>query len=407
MIRLFKNKDWYGLGLFLLLIVLVGYQEMVSPAIGIFVLIVLTEGFFFKSLEVRFNRVTFLFVILFVLYLTGMLWTEHPEVGWKLLEYKMSFFIFPLLFMFHKKTMHSEFVITGIVWGALLLTLRLVAGSYTYPDLSFYDLSRNVVFLHPTYASIYLTLGAVLLAYRMRGESHFFQRIAVFMLMLLFAVMVLLIGSMAGILFLGIAVFSGIAILVYTYFKKIGLVFYLILFPLLFVWAFLKMDKMQYDIEMIKTVYAEVGNGKQSFIEANRDANSGVKQRVILWYLATEIILENPMGVGTGDIDFALMEKYEHYELDALKAHNLNPHNQFLQIGIDLGFLGIAFLIFMIIYLFRAAIQRRNYFLLFVVACLFFNSFFESVLQRQSGIVFFTLVICFCLSYSEIVPQKK
>jgi hypothetical protein len=65
------------------------------------------------------------------------------------------------------------------------------------------------------------------------------------------------------------------------------------------------------------------------FIEKNRLENSGVKQRVILWCLATEIIYEHPMGVGTGDIDFVLMEKYDKYGLLALKDHNLNPHNQF------------------------------------------------------------------------------
>ncbi len=407
MIRLYKNRDWYGLGLFFLLIVLVGYQEMVSPAIGIFAIIVLIEGLFFKTLEFKFNKRTFLFVILFLVYLTGLIWSDHRDVGWKLMEYKMSFFIFPLLFIFRKRTLDHDAVIGGLIWGAALLTMRLIIGYFEYPSLAFYDISRNVVNMHPTYTSIYLTLASFLLVYFNYGNKFSFSKLTSFLAVLLFSGIVLMIGSMAGILFLGLTMFCGVAILVFNYFKKIGLIVYLIIFPILFVFAFMKMDKMQYDIEMIKSVYTELGEGKQFFIEKNRIENSGVKQRVILWCLAAEIIYEHPMGVGTGDIDVVLMEKYEKYGLLALKDINLNPHNQFLQIGIDLGILGIAFLLFMMIYFFKVAIQRKSYFLLVVIGCLFFNSFFESVLQRQSGIVFFTLVICFCLTYSGVLPHKK
>ncbi|MBK6527043.1 MAG: O-antigen ligase family protein [Crocinitomicaceae bacterium] len=330
MIRLYKNRDWYGLGLFFLLIILVGYQEMVSPAIGIFAIIVIIEGLFFKTLEFKFNKHTFIFIILFLFYLAGLIWSDHRDIGWKLMEYKMAFFIFPLLFAFRKKLIDHDAILTGLIWGATLLTSRLLVGYFEYPNLTFYDISRSVVNMHPTYTSIYLTLASFLLVYFNYGNKFSYSKVIDFIGVFLFSALVLFIGSMAGILFLGLTLFFGAAVVVFNHFKKMGLIIYLIIFPILFVFAFLKMDKMQYDIEMIESVYKDLGDGKQFFIEKNRLENSGVKQRVISWCLAAEIIYEHPMGVGTGDIDFVLMEKYDKYRLLALKNQNLNPHNQFL-----------------------------------------------------------------------------
>ena len=144
-----------------------------------------------------------------------------------------------------------------------------------------------------------------------------------------------------------------------------------------------------------------------TFIEKNKLDPSGTKSRVTLWLISAEIIEENPFGVGTGDIDFFLSEKCDQYDLQLLKQSNLNPHNQYLQIGIDLGFPGIILLFVLIGSILYVAINNKNYFLFFLGFSLFFNALFESVLQRQSGIVFYTSLMCIVLVYNDQLKWKE
>ena len=124
--EILKRADVYGITLFSLLTIMVGFQEMVAPAIGVTILVVIFEGLIRRKLSFKPNTGLFLWIGLFLLYLLGLLWSEHTEVGWKLLEYKMSFFIFPLLFLFPKKGCAYKEVINGFLAGLLLLVLSQV-----------------------------------------------------------------------------------------------------------------------------------------------------------------------------------------------------------------------------------------------------------------------------------------
>lgn len=403
MITLIRNRDFYGIGLFLLLTVMVGYQQLVSPAIGIFLLVVLAEGFIFKSLQFKFNKYTVLFIFLFVFYLIGISWADYRDVGWKLLEYKMSFFIFPILFFFHKANTNVWLVLQGLVYGCMILATRFVielyfSGAESLPP---FEISRVILDLHPTYTSVYFTMASVFLIYGYVSKNLNWSIFIITPLVIIFCYLVFTMSSFAAILFLALSVAIGVGILIYVWLKWKGIIAYLLICPVAIYFTVIKIDSLQYDIEMVELAYDEMAGGKESFLEKNKFEKSGTKERVMMWYLSTEIITENPFGVGTGDIDFYLVEKCNKYHLDRLKEDNLNPHNQFLQIGIDIGIVGIFFLLFLIGKLFFLAIKSGNYFLFFLILSLSFNALFESVLQRQSGIVFYSCVICLVLVYNH------
>ncbi len=408
MINLIKNKDYYGLSVFMLLVVLIGYQEMVSPAIGIFILVVLTEGLFLKRLKFEFNKFTLLFVVLFLLYLVGLIWSEHKEIGWKLLEYKMAFFIFPFLFLFPKRTSNAPDFLSGIVWGCLILSLRfLVADLIQNVDLTYYEISRQYVNLHPTYAAIYFSIGIVYLIEGKVSKRTPWKWYFVLPLIILFSSMVLGLTSLAGILYLAFVIAFFIGYFIKIRFHKIVFWGYLLLIPIVMLVGVSKISFLQYDLEMIRVVKSDISQGKQFFLEKHKANESGTIERVIMWYISTEIIVENPLGVGTGDIDFYLLDKCKKYDLKLLFELNLNPHNQYLQIGIDLGFLGIIYLIGMLGALIIKSIRSADIFLFLTVFSLLFNSLFESVLQRQSGIVFYSLILCLTLVYRSTRTDVK
>ena len=389
--------------LYLLLLVLVIFQKMISPAIGITILGFFGMILFTKDLKFYWNWPLYTFFILFIIYAISLLWTDHLEIGGKLLEYKMVFFIFPIIFSFKSVKINFWLIIEGFLVGAVLLALGLLLGiAYGHDDIA---LASDTLFhLHPTYSSAYLTNAAFILAYgKYKGQISWHSWLVAAVLILWVFVIFLLI-SFAAILFIILAIG---AIGIYLIYKRRGAktaVGLTIGFGLVFFIILSRSQVLSYDYATTKQTIVEVLEEPEYFIIRNNDAVSGTKQRVLMWIFASQVIWENPMGVGLGDIDFALEKKIKEYGVKPLLEKQLNPHNQFLQIGVDTGFLGMIFLIGMIVYLMRYALKTKNYILLFILLNLTFNCLFESMLQRQSGIIFYTLMICFTISAN---PTKQ
>lgn len=408
MISLVRNRDYSGLAIFLLGIILIGWQEMVAPAIGITGLILITDIILSKKYTFFFSKLHLLFVVLFLLYLIGLIWSEHQEIGWKLLEYKMSFFIFPLFFLFRKIDTNYLNILSGLLVGAYILVARLLFHSFTESsDLSFYEISRQGIFIHPTYVCIYLSFGIFITWYFYFKNKTYLNLLHAFFASSLFGFITIGSQSLAGILFLILIIAAIPGYFLYLKFKIWGVLTYLILMPSIGYFTITNLSFLKYDLEIFAAIKDEIALGKEGFLNMNKNSISGNKERVIMWFISAEIISENPFGVGLGDIDFAIAEKAEKYALSNIQKTPLNPHNQFLQIGIDIGYLGIFFLLSMLGYLIYVGIKNANSLVVFTVCSLLFNSLFESVLQRQSGIVFYTLVICLAICVVESTSLKK
>ena len=81
-----------------------------------------------------------------------------------------------------------------------------------------------------------------------------------------------------------------------------------------------------------------------------------------------------------------------------MAIRKLNPHNQYFQTAIEVGMVGLFFLLAIIFFGLYYAILNKNWLLLFILISLAFNCLFESILQRQSGIVFYTFWISLLFS---------
>ena len=127
-----------------------------------------------------------------------------------------------------------------------------------------------------------------------------------------------------------------------------------------------------------------------------------------MWAASCQVFVEHPFGVGTGNVDDFLSDKLNEIGQPHMAAKKLNPHNQFLQTAVEVGVFGLALLIFLAIYGTYVSIQTKNWLLLFVIISLAFNCLFESMLQRQSGIVFYTFWICLLpICFPEITKTAK
>lgn len=132
----------------------------------------------------------------------------------------------------------------------------------------------------------------------------------------------------------------------------------------------------------IQSIYEEI---------TNTDVKSfDPKSRVLIWPCAVEVIRENWLfGVGTGDAEDALVEKYRQKGYKELVDERMNAHNQFLTQLMRFGILGglitcvaLAFPFFLFVK--QKRVESAAFLLLIVI---FFMT--ENVLGRAQGVIFF------------------
>jgi O-antigen ligase len=140
-----------------------------------------------------------------------------------------------------------------------------------------------------------------------------------------------------------------------------------------------------------------------------KDTNpwTGSEERLILWIVSTEILHEAPLGLGAKNYDDAIYKRLKAYGKHRMAAKHLNPHNQYLTTGIEIGVFGIVLLVIMVFYGIIYGLRRKHWLLLVTSSSLAFHCLFESMLERQSGIVFFCLMLGVFYMYPlERTPKK-
>lgn len=123
-----------------------------------------------------------------------------------------------------------------------------------------------------------------------------------------------------------------------------------------------------------------------------------------------ELILKNAfeltskckfIGFGAGSVQNELNKKYYESKNFSFVKESYNAHNQYIQIVLTIGYIGLFFFLMVMIYLTINLHFNKNYF--GVATLIYFYILFntESYLQRQNGIFFFSLIM------SLIIFSKK
>jgi O-antigen ligase len=397
--------------------IIVFFQKLIIIAFILLVIIELIglhkKDFYFKKP----NRISVAFILLYVSYFIGTFFTFFPEIANKYLEYKLSFFLIPLLFLIQpKKKINLFYPTLGLILGLILsLTIGLFNATICYSKINyFFDcyFSSNLTTEHPTYYTVFLTFALALIWQAYYLKFKFFSLANSIILTLVFIIIIILSLAMAGLLFLLISFFLLLIIFVYKKFGKI----------ILLISIFISISIIFSIMVFVPILKDEVDNSKNALINYIKDPNEFVKMntkhsgddvRLIMWTVTFDGFLDHPFGVGTGNLDFYLSNKlknYNQYDLGKMdNKHQIlyNPHNQFLQTGLEIGIFGLLILLFIIFYGLKKAYQTKNWILFILLLNLFFNSLFESMLQRQSGIVFYTFWICLLSVYAENFCQKS
>lgn len=399
----------YCLALFSIITILFQKQAALAYLVLIVLLIV---GISKKKVKFTFNFTTFLFVLFYGFYVFYALYTNHVSDALRYFENKLTFLVLPLFFFFlPKEKMAFKWTIRGFLIAVFLLAIQSLVFSFsnyfkTHEIASFIS-TRFSYQHHPSYASVFYTF-ALFISWNQRkknAENYSLYWLIPFSFLIIFAVLCCM--SLAGLLFLILFLLAAFIHFLSTKIGKKKTLLFTAISPIVFYVLVLITPPLKSQWDDAKHFTVDFIDNPTTFVSDTTNADNGSSVRLIMWTISTQVLTEHPLGVGTANVDdylYAKLTKLKQYKL-AKKYYN--PHNQYLQSGIEIGVIGLAVLLLLLIKATNLAWKQRNYLLLFVVLNLAFNMLFESMLQRQSGIVFYTFWMCILVVFGAYFTNEN
>lgn len=344
-----------------------------------------------NQFQVQFIHVTWL--LLFVLYCSSLFWSGTPD--WSALERKLALLALPLLFCFKWKnplpiaqmwlahTIACLVLIVIAYYDAIMCQLTLGNSVRCFSTTYFSQVH------HPSYFSVFLIFSIIGL---LLGKVAWFRvkaRWISWLLILIFASMHLHLGTLAGIIALGLVL---MIFAIYYSIQNYGTaksIFVGSLILILSILLALLSKDIRADAQNATNFTRSYIENPKAFVEGRKEPLQGNEVRLILWTASVELGTAHPFGLGLGGLEPALSKKLIAWGYPQQAKEEFNPHNQFLQIWNEIGYIGLLLFVGLLAFYNQAFYNKRQLSglllsLVFIVFCLF-----ESILQRESGIVFF------------------
>jgi O-antigen ligase len=399
----------YCLGAFSIITLLFQKQAALAYLVLIVLLIV---GISKNKVKFTFNFTTFLFVLFYGFYVFYALYTNHVSDALRYFENKLTFLVLPLFFFFlPKEKMAFKWTIRGFLIAVFLLAIQSLVFSFSNyfktHEIGSFISTRFSYQHHPSYASVFYTF-ALFISWNQRkknAENYSLYWLIPFSFLIIFAVLCCM--SLAGLLFLILFLLAAFIHFLSTKIGKKKTLLFTVISPIVFYVLVLITPPLKSQWDDAKHFTVDFIDNPTTFVSDTTNADNGSSVRLIMWTISTQVLTEHPLGVGTANVDdylYAKLTKLKQYKL-AKKYYN--PHNQYLQSGIEIGIFGLIVLLFLLFKGITIAWKNRNYLLLFVVLNLVFNMLFESMLQRQSGIVFYTFWITFFVAFGAYFTNEN
>ncbi len=339
-----------------------------------------------------------LFISLYVLYLVGLLFTENMDSGLQLVTTKLSLLVFPLIYFSSPVFNTDQFkkILKALVFGCLVTAFICVSQStYNYFStkyalahgsndwdfgINWFLKDRISIWMHPSYRAMYFLMALMGLNYY---QDDFVKSIGWrFFIYFILSFLIVLFGSKAGIISLLLfGLFAGWQLV----FKEkkvkqvvIGTAASLLIFFSLYIFA------PQFALRINDAWKAVSGN-----VDVKKSDES-TAARMSIWSASKIVIGKNILfGVGTGDVEIALLKEYEMEGMKTAYDEKLNTHNQYLQTTIALGMVGFIILVLSLLAPLVQAIKKRNQLYVLFLLLFIINILVESMLETQAGVIFF------------------
>ena len=398
--KILKDKIPFYLSSIIMVIIPLYYWYL-PPFIGLWIFVLLL-GFFYGKLNIQNiplqNKFLFgMFMLFFIWQIWGLTYSDNLKEGWRNIELRLPLLVFPLVLILPgeiilrkigfllKVFVLSTFIFLCICFVyAFYRSTSIIDGSISFnhhipqsPWLSYFYGTFFAIFQHPSYLSMYVLLSMYItleLIFKCTDKRISFFYIV---LSIIFLLSIYLLSSRAAIL----ATLITLPIYFLIRFKinlktRLRWIFLFIGFIIL-VGLFISNPKI---------IYYHKGESKKDW------TNLMLKEtRFVLWKSAFKIVDKNlVLGVGTGDIQEELNKEYKLIGDNGwVKDFNYNTHNQFIEILLEHGLIGLIIFLSMFAILFYISFTNRNLIFLMFLIIIIISFIFETMLNRLGGVSFF------------------
>ncbi len=412
----YKDDDWvltlFWNGLYTAFFLLPLGINLPTPFFIVSILLGLINIFRSKKKIISDDRALLLFPFYFIIMSCSLIYTDNISAGLDLLQRSLSLLFFPLIFLFVKEDASTvkklfEFLLLGllvsffinlsIAFGNVLSIINKDFSSFT-PSLEGLNLLVESLskgwnyfmgaefsgLINPSYVSLYVLL---VLSYYLKNKLK--TKTQLFVVLVLFLYLFLL-ASIAAYLILFI-----VSILLIFNISVKSQKYTMVIIFILGLIVFLQNPRV-FDF------YNNVTNTSEALTIDNTTVE---KSRLLTWDASIKLIKEAPFfGYGIGDTNDVLIERYKELDYISNYQNKYNAHNQFLQTFLQTGIFGFGILVNIFILLGMRMKRSPNEVAVFVI--LFISLFFESMLVRFNGIVFFSIIIPLLLKKRSILSGR-
>jgi O-antigen ligase len=347
-----------------------------------------------------------LFTSLFLIYATGLLWTSNKHYGKIDMELKIPLFLFPFIFassgslVFRGKRVIAIFLtyMAGCFFSTMIFIFNAFNNFLQSNSFDEFYYTRLAIYQHTTYMSMFLSFALAMALFMLIFCRQMLNRLEQYFAAIsipYFFILVILLSSKAGIFCMGfVFALCILAMLIYGKNKLHALVafaFIISAFTLakgIFPNSFGRMEAVS------KTISSRPLSGS--------DAIESTAERVLIWDAAYSIIKQNLLfGVGTGDVKDALFAQYDKNNFKTGSLKQLNAHNQYLQTFIAIGLIGLLILLAGFFWPFWLSLKSSYLIYIAFIFIVAFNFLFESMLERQAGMMFYAFFNTFLFTIKE------
>ncbi|MGE0078240.1 MAG: O-antigen ligase family protein [Bacteroidales bacterium] len=380
---------------------------------------VLSLNWYYNYKDILKDRKNIVLIILWVLYAISLLYTKNISKGVADITQKLSLLILPLIFITswndikkYNQTILNSYLF-GLVLVSLFLLFRAIWFSYDFSDNTFKFIPidtpwENYFFYfrfthpyHPTYLSLYLCLGLAIVTNNFIEIKSVFHKVVFTLFYLLFLTIVYLSSSKAG-LVVGAIVFITSIFWIIGRKSRIYAGVVSVIIAILVIIFMLNNSRVVYFIDYIRGNVDTTWSADQ--IAFQNKLKSEATVRIDIWRsIPNSIGNEWFLGVGIGDTKDVLVNGYKKNGVDYAANMELNAHNQYLEVFVGLGILGFVILLLILSIGYRTAFLERSMLLFNFIMIISVNMFFESIIERFLGVIFFSFFYCLLIM---IVPKK-
>ncbi len=364
----------------------------------VILLIIIALTLYLRKKRYTFNFKKLLFYAsLYVLYLLSLFFTTNFVDIDKTLTTRISILVFPLLYglvnttitSITTKQLHkflSTYFIVTMVYCGLIVLFFYQLGFLTENvniNLYYYHLTYKMWGIHqnPIYAAMFIAIAVLFGIQLLYSVKKMIYKVGLITGLILLFAMLLFLSRKGVLLALVIALFVYMIYHIRSGKQKKYVLIVLIATGLMILVA--PVTQKRYKEVFSPRSYNQIENTNSTSI------------RFGIYKCAIESILEKPLlGHGIGDVKNELESCYVNTS-NILSEHNYNSHNQYLSIWLECGIFGLVIFIVFIYFNLKIAIQQKNK--LFLCLLLFFGvlMLFENILERQSGVILFSLIVNF------------